>query len=676
MTLIDPQDAPPSVSHRDLANAIRALSMDAVEQAKSGHPGMPMGMADVATVLFIKSLKFDPDWPDWPDRDRFVLSAGHGSMLLYSLLYLTGYRNMTIDEIRRFRQLGSRAPGHPEYGAASGVETTTGPLGQGLANAVGMAIAERHLAARFGAELVNHRTYVVAGDGCLMEGISHEAASLAGHLALDRLIVMFDDNGISIDGPTSLTTSDDHVARFAAQGWDTQRVDGHDPRAIEQAIAAAHTSARPSFIACRTTIGYGAPNKEGTAATHGAPLGDAEVAAARERLGWPHAPFTIPAEILAAWREAGARGQAASRAWRERRQGLSAAKRAAFDQTMSGELPPQLEGALTAHKKMLSNERPTRATRASSQQVLEVINSVVTTTIGGSADLTGSNNTLTDDLGLLTRDNYEGRYIHYGVREHAMAAAMNGLALHGGTIPYGGTFLVFTDYLRPALRLSALMEQRVIYVMTHDSIGLGEDGPTHQPVEHLAALRTIPGLHVYRPADAVETTECWALALGRRDGPSVIALTRQGLPTLRAEHTADNLCARGGYELLAAVGAAKVSLIATGSEVALAANARELLQARGIATRVVSLPCWELFDQQEPSYREAVLGEASARVAIEAATTHGWERYTGPSGSVIGMPGFGASAPARDLFEHFGITADAVVAAALSQLKGEVTDDG
>ena len=676
MTLIDPQDAPPSVSHRDLANAIRALSMDAVEHAKSGHPGMPMGMADVATVLFTKSLKFDPDWPDWPDRDRFVLSAGHGSMLLYSLLYLTGYRDMTIDEIRRFRQLGSRAPGHPEYGAASGVETTTGPLGQGLANAVGMAIAERQLAARFGAELVDHRTYVMVGDGCLMEGISHEAASLAGHLALDRLIVIFDDNGISIDGPTSLTTSDDHVARFAAQGWDTQRVNGHDPQAIEQAIAAARTSAGPSFIACRTTIGYGAPNKEGTAATHGAPLGDAEVAAARERLGWPHSPFTIPAEILAAWREAGARGQAASRAWHERRQGLSAAKRAAFDETMSGELPPQLEGALTAHKKMLSNERPTRATRASSQQVLEVINSVVTTTIGGSADLTGSNNTLTNDLGLLTRDNYEGRYIHYGVREHAMAATMNGLALHGGTIPYGGTFLVFTDYLRPALRLSALMEQRVIYVMTHDSIGLGEDGPTHQPVEHLAALRTIPGLHVYRPADAVETTECWALALGRRDGPSVIALTRQSLPTLRAEHTADNLCARGGYELLVADGAAKVSLLATGSEVALAANARELLQARGIATRVVSLPCWELFDQQEPSYREAVLGGASAQVAIEAATTHGWERYTGPRGSVIGMPGFGASAPARDLFEHFSITADAVVAAAMSQLEGEVTDDG
>ena len=676
MTLVDSQDAPPSVSHRDLANAIRALSMDAVERAKSGHPGMPMGMADVATVLFTKSLKFDPDWPDWPDRDRFVLSAGHGSMLLYSLLYLTGYRDMTIDEIRRFRQLGSRAPGHPEYGAASGVETTTGPLGQGLANAVGMAIAERHLAARFGADLVDHHHYVVAGDGCLMEGISHEAASLAGHLALDRLIVLFDDNGISIDGPTSLTTSDDHVARFAAQGWDTQRVDGHDPRAIEQAIAAARTSARPSFIACRTTIGYGAPNKEGTAATHGAPLGDAEVAAARERLGWPHAPFTIPADILAAWRDVGARGQAASRAWRERHQALSGAKRAAFDETMSGELPPRLESALTAHKKMLSNERPNLATRASSQQVLKVINSVVPTTIGGSADLTGSNNTLTDDLGLLTRDNYEGRYIHYGVREHAMAAAMNGLALHGGTIPYGGTFLVFTDYLRPALRLSALMEQRVIYVMTHDSIGLGEDGPTHQPVEHLAALRTIPGLHVYRPADAVETTECWALALGRRDGPSVIALTRQGLPTLRAEHTADNLCARGGYELLAADGAAKVSLIATGSEVSLAANARELLQARGIATRVVSLPCWELFDQQEPSYREAVLGEASARVAIEAATTHGWERYTGPSGRVIGMPGFGASAPARDLFEHFGITADAVVAAALSQLEGEVTDDG
>ena len=675
MTLVDTQDAPPSVSHRDLANAIRALAMDAVEQAKSGHPGMPMGMADVATVLFTKFLDFNPAWPDWPDRDRFVLSAGHGSMLLYSLLYLTGYRDMTIEEIRRFRQLGSRTPGHPEYGAAAGVETTTGPLGQGLANAVGMAIAERHLAARFGAELVDHHTYVVAGDGCLMEGISHEAASLAGHLALDRLIVLFDDNGISIDGPTSLATSDDHIARFAAQGWDTRRVDGHDPLAVEQAIASARASAKPSLIACRTTIGHGAPNKEGTAATHGAPLGGEEVAAARERLCWPHAPFTIPVEIIAAWREAGARGQAGSRAWHQRREALNAAARAAFDAAMSGEPPSQLAGALTAHKKMLSDQRPTLATRASSQQALEIINSILATTIGGSADLTGSNNTLTADLGLLTRDSYDGRYIHYGVREHAMAAVMNGLALHGGIVPYGGTFLVFTDYLRPALRLSALMAQRVIYVMTHDSIGLGEDGPTHQPVEHLAGLRTIPGLHVHRPADAVETTECWALALGRRDGPTVIALTRQGVPTLRTEHTADNLCARGGYELLAADGAAKVSLIATGSEVALAARARELLQARGLATRVVSLPCWELFDQQGASYRETVLGAAPVRIAIEAATTHGWERYVGRDGIVIGMDGFGASAPARDVFEHFGVTADAVVAAALSQLEGEVTDD-
>ena len=668
MTLPDTNAVVPSISHGELANAIRALTMDAVEAANSGHPGLPMGMADVAVVLFTRFLKFDPSWPAWPDRDRFVLSAGHGSMLLYSLLYLTGYTDMTLNEIRRFRQLGSRTPGHPEYGAAGGIETTTGPLGQGLANAVGMAIAERHLAARYGPELVDHHTYVLAGDGCLMEGISHEAASLAGHLALDRLIVLFDDNQISIDGPTSLTTSDDHLARFAAQGWHTLRVDGHDPEAVDDAITAARERSRPSLIACRTTIGYGAPTKEGTAATHGAPLGAEEVAGARERLCWRYPAFTVPDEILAVWRECGVRGAAVSRAWRKRLEALDAETRQDYETALSGQIPADLDAAVIAHKKALSSEQPSWATRKSSQEALKVINPIVRTTIGGSADLTGSNNTLTPDLGLLTAASYGGRYLHYGVREHAMAAVMNGLALHRGGIPYGGTFLVFTDYLRPALRLSALMDQRVIYVMTHDSIGLGEDGPTHQPVEHLAALRAIPGLYVFRPADAVETAECWALALERETGPSVIALTRQSVPTVRIEHQASNACATGGYELLAADGEVAVSLIATGSEVSIAVEARERLQAEGVPARVVSLPCWELFEDQDEDFCRQVLGTAPLRVAIEAGVRMGWDRYIGPDGTMIGMDGFGASAPASDLFARFGITVEAVVAATMARL--------
>ncbi|HKJ75542.1 MAG TPA: transketolase, partial [Alphaproteobacteria bacterium] len=558
------------VQHESLANAIRALSMDAVEQANSGHPGMPMGMADVATVLFTRHLKFDPAWPSWPDRDRFVLSAGHGSMLLYSLLYLTGYEEMTIEQIRNFRQLGSHTAGHPEFDRALGIETTTGPLGQGLATAVGMAMAERHLAATFGSEAVDHCTYVLAGDGCLMEGISHEAISLAGHLKLNKLIVLFDDNHISIDGPTDLSVSDDQVARFKAHGWNAFRIDGHNADEIDAALAKAKTSDKPTLIACRTTIGFGAPKKAGSASTHGSPLGAEEVAGARMELGWPYPPFEIPDEILSVWRMAGQRGMKETAAWRARLDQMDGGRRAAFDAALVGALPAALDQALTDHKTSIIEDKPKIATRAASQKALEVINGVIETTVGGSADLTGSNNTNTSQLQALSANNYGGRYVHYGVREHGMAAAMNGLALHGGVIPYGGTFLVFTDYCRPSIRLSALMRQRVIYVMTHDSIGLGEDGPTHQPVEHLASLRAMPNINVFRPADGIETAECWELALKATETPSVIALSRQGLPTVRTDAVSENLSARGGYELRAADGAAKVTVIATGSEVEIA----------------------------------------------------------------------------------------------------------
>jgi transketolase len=656
------------VQHETMANAIRALSMDAVEKAKSGHPGMPMGMADVATVLFTKHLKFDPAWPDWPDRDRFVLSAGHGSMLLYSLLYLTGYEEMTIEEIKNFRQLGSHTAGHPEFDRKLGIETTTGPLGQGLATAVGMAIAERHLAARFGAEVVDHHTYVVAGDGCLMEGVSHEAISLAGHLKLKKLIVLFDDNHISIDGPTEMTVSDDQVARFKAHGWNAVRIDGHDPAAIDAAIKTARTSDMPTMIACRTTIGYGAPKKAGTAATHGSPLGEEEVAGARVKLGWPYPAFEIPDEILSAWRSAGERGAPISKAWLTRLNKVDAAKRNAFDAALTGNIPAALDQAIAEHKKSVSETKPKIATRAASQNVLDVINGLIETTIGGSADLTGSNNTKTSQLRDMSPNDYAGRYIRYGVREFGMAAAMNGLALHGGVIPYGGTFLVFADYCRPAIRLSALMRQRVIYVMTHDSIGLGEDGPTHQPVEHLASLRAMPNITVFRPADGVETAECWELALKSSETPSVLALSRQNLPTVRTTHTAENLSARGGYELRPANGKAKVTVIATGSEVEIALASRELLQADGISTRVVSMPSTELFDAQDASYREDVLGPGTVRVAVEAASPLGWDRYIGPDGAFVGMTSFGASAPAKALYEHFGITPAAVAAAAKDRL--------
>ena len=654
--------------HKDMANALRALAMDAVQAANSGHPGMPMGMADAATVLFRSFLTFDPQRPDWPDRDRFVLSAGHGSMLLYALLHLTGYPDLTMDEIKRFRQLGSRTAGHPEYGATPGIETTTGPLGQGFANAVGMALAERSLAAQFGAGLVDHWTYAIAGDGCLMEGISHEAASLAGHLGLGKLIVLFDDNQISIDGPTDLSVSDDQLERFAAYGWHTQRIDGHDPAAIESAIKVAQAADQPSLIACRTIIGYGAPNKQGTAATHGAALGEDEVAAARKALGWPHPPFVVPSDIVQAWRATGERGRKAAVAWDARLAARDTEIVAEWSRRQAGDMPSGWAGALSAHKKRLAEEGPGWATRQASQEALEVINSALPETIGGSADLTGSNNTKTGGLGIFTAQSPQGRYIHYGVREHAMGAAMNGIALHGGLIPYGGTFLVFTDYLRPALRLSALMEQRVIYVMTHDSIGLGEDGPTHQPVEHLASLRAMPGVFVFRPADAVETAECWEAALCRVSGPSVLALSRQGLPAFRRKHTDENLAAKGAYEIAAGDGAAKVTILATGSEVSVALDARALLQADGIATRVVSMPCWELFDEQDEEYRAAALGPGTLRIAVEAGVAFGWERYVGGDGGIVGMTGFGASAPAGDLYQRFGITADAVAEEARARL--------
>ncbi|HPE31327.1 MAG TPA: transketolase [Parvularculaceae bacterium] len=649
-----------SVPFAKMANAIRALSMDAVEAAKSGHPGMPMGMADVATVLFTRFLKFDAASPDWPDRDRFVLSAGHGSMLIYSLAYLLGYEGMTIEEIKNFRQMGAKTAGHPEYGHAPAVETTTGPLGQGIGNAVGMAIAEAHLAARFGKDVVDHHTYVIAGDGCLMEGISHEAIALAGQLKLSKLIVLFDDNGICIDGPVSLTDSTDQLARFAASGWATTRVDGHDPEAVAAAIEAAQKSDKPSLIACRTIIGKGAPKKAGTASTHGSPLGADEIAGAREALGWPYAPFEIPEDILNAWRAAGRRGRDARQQWRARL-GRSS-QQDAFNAAIAGDYKEALGEAIRAYKAELAKEPPKVATRKASEMALEVVNRVIPETIGGSADLTGSNNTKTKGLEILNAENYAGRYIHYGVREHGMAAAMNGMALHGGVVPYGGTFLVFTDYCRPSIRLSALMGIRVVYVMTHDSIGLGEDGPTHQPVEHLAALRAIPNLNVYRPADTIETAECWELALADKNTPSVIALTRQNLAPARLTHTDENLSARGAY-IVADAPDPDVVIIATGSEVELALAAQASLACDKIKARVVSAPCFELFEAQSEKYRKSVLGKAP-RIGVEAAIRQGWDLFLRRKDVFIGMNSFGASAPAEELYKHFGITTAAIAEAA------------
>lgn len=657
--LLQPATGPLPVGKADMANAIRALAMDGVEKAKSGHPGMPMGMADVATVLFTRFIKLDPLHPQWPDRDRFVLSAGHGSMLQYALHYLIGYPDMPIEELQRFRQLGARTAGHPEYGHAQGIETTTGPLGQGIATAVGMSLAERMLRERFGRDIVDHFTYVIAGDGCLQEGISHEAIDLAGHLGLSRLIVFWDDNAISIDGPTSLSTSMDQLARFRAAGFDVQEIDGHDFEAIAEAIGRARESDKPSLIACRTIIGKGAPNLQGTEKTHGAPLGEAEIAAARAAIGWPHAPFEVPEAIVETWRNVARRGADERRDWCVR---LAASPDAdAFKAAIAKELPETLFDALSAFRREHVEKKTKVATRKASEMVLGVINKATPLTVGGSADLTHSNLTLTPGMGSISAQSFGGRYIHYGIREHAMAAAMNGIALHGGFIPYGGTFLAFADYARGAIRLSALMGQQVIYVMTHDSIGLGEDGPTHQPIEHLAMLRATPGIDVYRPADIIETAECWELALKNRDRPSVLVLSRQNLPMLRTTHSNENRSSRGAYVLRETAGPRAVTLIATGSEVEIACAAADILRAQhGIAAAVVSMPCWELFEKQTPAYRRSILA-AAPRIAIEAAARQGWDRWIGENGDFIGMNGFGASAPAADLYRHFGITPEAVV---------------
>jgi transketolase len=646
---------------RTMANAIRALSMDAVQKANSGHPGLPMGAADVATVLFTQFVKFDAADPHWPDRDRFILSAGHGSMLLYSLLYLLGYKDMTLEELKTFRQLGSKAAGHPEFGHAAGIETTTGPLGQGLANSVGFAIAERHLNARFGDDLVNHKTYVLAGDGCLMEGISQEAITLAGHLRLKNLIVLFDDNGVSIDGKVSLSDSTDQLARFAAANWNVTRIDGHNVVEIAAALTAAQDADRPSLIACKTIIGFGAPTKQGTAATHGSPLGAEEVAGARKALSWDHPPFIVPQDILDAWRAAGSRGSADRTEW-ERRLAASPHK-AEFKRLMAGELPAGFDPAIADYKKELAKNPPALATRNASQNALDVINAIVPETVGGSADLTGSNNTKTKDLKPLTAADYGGRYVYYGIREHGMAAAMSGMALHGGVIPYGGSFLIFTDYCRPSIRLAAIMGQRVVYVMTHDSIGLGEDGTTHQPVEHLTSLRVIPNLKVFRPCDAVETAECWQLALQNNKGPSILALSRQKLKPARSTFAAKNLCALGAYEVAASAKKSKAVIFASGSEVEIAIDAKAELDKAGTPTRVVSVPSMELFEKQGNAYKEKLLGTEKIRIAIEAGVRLGWDRFIGLGGAFIGMAGFGASAPAEMLYKHFGITAKAAVKA-------------
>ena len=654
--------------HDRMTNAIRALAMDAVEAAKSGHPGLPMGAADIATVLFTKVLKFDPADPKWPDRDRFVLSAGHGSMLVYSLLHLLGYESVSLDQIKEFRQLGSMTPGHPENFITPGIETTTGPLGQGLANAVGMAIAERHLAAEYGDDIVNHSTYVLASDGDLMEGISQEAIAFAGHLKLNKLIVLFDDNGISIDGPLSLSDSVDQVKRFESAGWNASRIDGHDPEAIAAAIEKAKSSDKPTMIACRTTIGYGAPTKAGKSSSHGSPLGADEIKGAREKLGWTDAPFQIPAEVLTQWRAAGQRSKAARTAWDKRVAALPADKRAEFERRMRGDLPGALNGAIRAVKESLHKEPKEIATRVACEFALESIIPAVPEMIGGSADLTGSNNTRTKSMKAMSASDYSGRFIHYGIREHGMAAAMNGMTLHGGIIPYSGTFLVFSDYCRPSIRLAALMGERVIHVMTHDSIGLGEDGPTHQPVEHLAALRAIPNLNVFRPCDAVETVECWQLALEGRETPSVMALTRQNLPQLRRTLDERNKCVAGAYEISPAEGKAQVSIFATGSEVSIAVEGQKLLAAQGVPARVVSVPCFELFMAQPDEARRTVIGDAPVKIGVEAAVRMGWDAIIGADGAFVGMTGFGASGPYKELYKHFGITAEKIAEAALSRL--------
>ncbi|MBU6457446.1 MAG: transketolase [Bradyrhizobium sp.] len=657
------------VDHTRMANAIRGLSMDAVEKAKSGHPGLPMGAADVATVLFTQFLKFDVAEPNWPDRDRFVLSAGHGSMLLYSLLYLTGNSAMTLDQIKQFRQLGSLTPGHPENFHTKGIETTTGPLGQGIATAVGMAVAEKMLAAEYGKKAVDHHTYVLASDGDLMEGISQEAIGLAGHWKLNKLIVLYDDNGISIDGPTKLSDSVDQVKRFKSAGWASELIDGHDPKAIAAAIAKAQKSNKPTMIACKTTIGYGAPTRAGTAKVHGEALGAEELKGAKEKLGISLEPFSVPDDVLNAWREAGSRGAAARKEWEARMSTLSNRKRDEFDRRIRHERPASLAKALRAHKKSLIETPQNIATRKSSELAIDAMAAVMPMEfLSGSADLTGSTNNKAKSATDFEAKTPKGRFIHYGIREFGMAAAMNGIFLHGGFAPSGATFLVFSDYARPAMRLSALMGTGVIYIMTHDSIGLGEDGPTHQPVEHLTSLRAIPNMRVFRPCDAVEVAECWELALNRTNGPTVLVLTRQNLPQLRTSAPADNPCGHGAYELVAAQGEARVSLFASGSEVQIAVDAQKQLAERGIMSRVVSVPSLELLLSLPEDRRRAIIGNAPVKIAIEAAVRWGWDAVIGQDGEFIGMHGFGASAPAKDLFKHFGITADAAVNAALKRL--------
>ncbi len=660
--MADTQTTSAGVDHNRLANAIRFLTLDAVEKANSGHPGLPMGMADVATVLYGQFLKFDPVDPTWPDRDRFVLSAGHGSMLLYSLNYLTGYLAMPLEELKLFRQLNSRTPGHPEHNVAAGIETTTGPLGQGIATSVGMAIAERHMAARFPG-LVDHHTYVIASDGDMMEGVSHEAGSFAGHLGLGRLIVFYDDNSISIDGPTSLSFSDDTCARFAAYGWHIQRIDGHDPAAIAAAIVAAQADPRPSLICCKTTIGYGSPHRAGTSEAHSNAFGAEELAATRAALDWPYGPFEIPDDILGAWRAFGERGEPVRRAWEAALHAADDAVQSEFVRAHDCLLPEGLGEAFAAFRREAVATKPKQATRQSSGKVLDHIVPLIPDLIGGSADLTPSNNTKVKNFPEIQTGSFGGRYVHYGVREHGMAAAMNGMALHGGVIPYGGTFMCFSDYARPAIRLAALMKQRVIFIMTHDSIGLGEDGPTHQPVEHLAALRAIPNLLVMRPADTVETAECWEIALAESGRPSLLALSRQGLPALRDDPEV-NRSVNGAYMLDEADGPEQVRLFATGSEVSLAREARRLLAERGIQAAVVSIPCFALFDAAPTAYRRDILGGPDLlKVGIEAAVRWGWDSIIGPDGIFIGMHSFGESAPAPELFKHFNITAEAVVGA-------------
>jgi transketolase len=650
------------VSLKSMANAIRALSMDAVQKANSGHPGAPMGLADVATVLFTKFLKFDASEPHWPDRDRFILSAGHASMLHYSLLHLTGYADMTMEQIKNFRQLGSITAGHPEYGHATGIETTTGPLGQGISNAVGFAMAERHLNALFGDALCNHKTYVIAGDGCLMEGISQEAIGLAGHLKLKNLIVIWDDNNISIDGRVSMSDSTNQAMRFEASNWKVLRCDGHDFASIEAALRAAQDSDRPVMIAAKTIIGKGSPNKKDSYQAHGSPLGPDEIVLARKELDWPHAPFTVPQDILIAWRGAGVRSKETRLAWE--RSAASADKGKEFARRMKGELPASFGAAMADYKKSLAEKPPHIATRNSSQNTLDIINAALPETIGGSADLTGSNNTKSKDMPVYSATNYGGRYVHFGIREHGMAAALNGMALHGGVIPYGGTFFCFTDYCRPSIRLAALMGVRSIFVMTHDSIGLGEDGPTHQPVEHLAACRVIPNLLNLRPCDAIEAVECWQIAIENAGGPSNLVLTRQKLKPARLTHSAKNLSASGAYEVASSAKKSKAVIFASGSEVEIAMEAKATLDKKGIATRVVSVPSMELFERQSKAYKAKLLGTEKIRIAVEAGVRTGWDRFIGTEGTFIGMKGFGASAPAEKLYEHFGITAKAVVKAA------------